>query len=343
MTGPSHGRRAGIATAPGYGPSVHALRGVRAAGLEDGAGVDRRGDGEVGQGGRDRHPRRAARVTTRSGSTTTSTTSPARPTRRCSSAGRPIAAISQRDDDDPPRPDGRLRQLPQPGAARQDHGDGRRHLGRSPRLGHRRRLVRARVPEPTATTSRARPSASAALADTVEIVKRMWTEPDATYRGRYLLDRRSPVRPEAAAAASPADLDRRGRRAADPARRCRARRLLELRRRSGDVDAQARRAAIALRSGRRDASEIAHDVVAGDPPPRHRGGGRRRGDRSLWGGDDRGSWRASNLVGTPEQVCEKLAHLRRLPVSPAWSRGAPTIPTPRRSSCFARDVVPNFR
>ena len=66
----------------------HRVRGVHASGLEDGAGVDRRRRGEVGQGGRDRRCSPRSSATTRSGSTTTSTTCPGRPTRRCSSAGR---------------------------------------------------------------------------------------------------------------------------------------------------------------------------------------------------------------------------------------------------------------
>ena len=57
-----------------------------------------------------------------------------------------MAAISQLTSTHPPRPDGRLQLVPQPGPAGEDHVDGRRDLRRPPRLGHRGRLVRARVP-----------------------------------------------------------------------------------------------------------------------------------------------------------------------------------------------------
>ncbi len=127
-----------------------------------------------------------------------------------------VAAISQLTNTDAPRPDGRLRQLSQPGAARQDHVDRRRHLRRSPRLGHRCRLVRAgvpglrlRLPAPGRAHRRARRHRRDRQADVDGARCHL---PRA-----LLLDRRSAVRPQAGAATAPADLDRRSRRAA---RRC---------------------------------------------------------------------------------------------------------------------------
>ena len=108
------------------------------------ASIDGRG-GEVVEGRRDRPARRAARLRLDLG---------LRPLPQRAPAG-PRGGVRVLDDDHrdqpadephPPRADGRLQQLPQPRAAGEDHLDGRRHLRRAPRLGHRRRLVRERVP-----------------------------------------------------------------------------------------------------------------------------------------------------------------------------------------------------
>ena len=82
------------------------------------------------------------------------------------------------------------------------------------------------------------------LRETVEIVKSMWTEPETTLRRRATSRCHArPVRPEAAAAAAPADLDRWRRRAAHPAGRRPPRRPLELRWQARRVRAQVRAAA----------------------------------------------------------------------------------------------------
>ena len=47
------------------------------------------------------------------------------------------------------------------------------------------------------------------LRECVEIVTRMWTETETTYDGRYYSLAAGQLRPEAGAAAAPADLDRR--------------------------------------------------------------------------------------------------------------------------------------
>ena len=245
------------------------------------------------------------------------------------------------DQHDPTRPDGRLCQLPQPGAARQDHVDGRRHLRRTSRLGHRRRLVRERVPGlrlrlPAAGRAHRPPRRHGRdrQAD-VERARRHVQRP-------LPLGVRGAVRSQTAAAAAPTDLDRRRRRAADPARRRRTRRLLQLRRRPGDVDAQARRAAITLRRGRARRLGDPHDVVAGDPPPR---AARRRsplpGIAACGAATPKRGGRATSSA-RPSRSARSSPPTSR-PASPASWRGAPTIPTRRRSSCFARDVVPNFR
>ena len=53
--------------------------------------------------------------------------------------------------------------------------------------------------------------------------------------------------------------------------------------------------------------------------------------------------RAGNLVGTPEQVAEKIQAYIDLGVHGLRARGAPTTPTPRRCGCFAEKVMPEFR
>ena len=56
-----------------------------------------------------------------------------------------MAAFAASDQPGPARPDVHLHRLPQPGLPGQGRRDGRRHLRRPGRDGHRRRLVRARM------------------------------------------------------------------------------------------------------------------------------------------------------------------------------------------------------
>jgi F420-dependent oxidoreductase-like protein len=65
------------------------------------------------------------------------------------------------------------------------------------------------------------------------------------------------------------------------------------------------------------------------------------GSRSLWG-EAVESWRAGNLVGTPEQVCEKLRAYRELGVSGIipWCSDYPGTET---LELLAREVIPEFR
>jgi len=65
------------------------------------------------------------------------------------------------------------------------------------------------------------------------------------------------------------------------------------------------------------------------------------GSRSLWG-EEAASWREANLVGTPEQVCEKLERYLAL-----GCRGlvpwCPDYPNLETLELFATKVIPNFR
>ena len=93
----------------------------------------------------------SARPTTsasiRSGSWTTSSRSGAsdRSRSRCSKAGRRSGSWPRIDQARPPRPDGRRRPLPEPGAVGQGRDDPRRPVGRPGLARHRGRLERGRV------------------------------------------------------------------------------------------------------------------------------------------------------------------------------------------------------
>ena len=209
---------------------------------------------------------------------------------------------------DPPRPDGGLQLVPGAGAAGQDHVDDRRDLRRPPRLGHRRRLVRARVQGLRLRVPAARRIASACSARCVEIVKSMWTRArDDVTTGKYYETAAGQLRSEAAAAAPPADLDRRRRRAAHAAGRGPPRRLLQLRRPARRVGATSARSCKAhCADGRPRRRRDPQDLVARGVHPLDRGrdAGGRQPQRV--GTSRSTSWRAGNLVGTPEQVCEKI-------------------------------------
>ena len=184
---------------------------------------------------------------------------------------------------------------------------------RPARLGHRRRLVRARVSRPTATTSR-RPQDRIAHAarDRRDREAHVDRARDHATRASYFTVDRAQCDPKPLQAAAPADLDRRRRRAADAAGRRPPRRPLELRRQARRVGAQVRGAARATATAvGRDYDEIRKtwspevfireteaEIVDGRYP------------QSFWG-EPFESWRAGNLVGTPEQVCEKIQTLRR--------------------------------
>jgi F420-dependent oxidoreductase-like protein len=65
------------------------------------------------------------------------------------------------------------------------------------------------------------------------------------------------------------------------------------------------------------------------------------GSRSTWG-EEFDSWRAGNLVGTPEQVAEKIAAYRDLGCTGfyPWCSDYPSVET---MTLFAEKVIPHFR
>ena len=175
------------------------------------------------------------------------------------------------------------------------------------------------------------------LRETVEIVKAMWTEPDVTYEGTHFTLDGAQCDPKPVQQPHPpiwiggggeqltlrvvarhADASNFG---GKPARvgRTRARCC------KGHCDDVGR-----------DYDEIRktwspemfiRETEAGDRRRRHRArSGASRSNRGATG----------NLVGTPEQVAEKIQSLRRPRLHRASSRGAATTPTPRRSACSRR-------
>jgi hypothetical protein len=129
----------------------------------------------------------------------------------------------------------------------------------------------------TASSSRSRRTASACCNESVEIVRSMWTQPETNYDGEVLQALAGQLRPQAAAVAAPADLDRRRWRAAHAAGGGEVRRLLELRWQARRVGAQARDPEGALRGRRPRRGDHRQDLVARGVHPRDRG--RTRGGR----------------------------------------------------------------
>ena len=180
------------------------------------------------------------------------------------------------------------------------------------------------------------------LEEAVQIVTSMWTQPETTFRGAHYEIVRAQCDPKPLQQPLSTGLDRWRRRAGDLAHRGQARRLLQLRWRPRAVGAQARRAAPSLRSRRARPGRDPHDVVAGGLHPLDRGRGRGgRRTRSLWG-EALASWRAGNLVGTPEQVGEKLRAYADLGVGGVipWCSDYPDTETLTR---LADEVMPEFR
>jgi F420-dependent oxidoreductase-like protein len=179
----------------------------------------------------------------------------------------------------------------------------------------------------------------AGLADTVEIVKRMWTEPDATFSGRHhsvsgaqcdpkpLQQPHPPIWIGGAGeqltlrvVAEHADYSNFG---GDPATFTHKRDVL-----------RSHCAAIG-----RDPAEIrmtwSPEILLRESEVEVAALSRARS------GGDTEQWRAGNLIGTADQVCERLAAYVELGVAGvvAWCADYPDTETLQR---FARDVVPNF-
>ena len=325
-----HGANLGVAGEGRYG-EPHDLRSVHAAGLEDGVGRHRRRRRRSGTR-RSRSPPLAEQL----GYDSIWVYDHFHNVPRAGARGDVRVLDDDGGDqpahvDDPPRPDGRLHAYRNPGLLAKITSNIDVISRRPPRLGHRRRLVRARVPRLRLRVPDSRRTASRMLRETVEIVK---LDVDRSrrprYDGPYYQLVRRPVRPEAAAAAAPADLDRRRRRAADACA-------------SSPGTPTTPTSAASPTSGRtsarcckghcdavgRDYDEIRKTWSPRGVHPRDRGRDRRGRHAQPLG-------RAVRLVARRQPRRHARAGVREAPglrrprLRRRSSRGAPTTPTPRR-------------
>jgi F420-dependent oxidoreductase-like protein len=180
------------------------------------------------------------------------------------------------------------------------------------------------------------------LADTVEIVKRMWTEPDATYQGRYYSIDGAQCDPKPVQQPHPPIWIGGG--GEQLTLRVVARHA-DYSNFGGDQATWAHKRDV-LRAHcetiGRDPAEIrmtwSPEILVRDTEAEIAAAANRR---PHWGGDTE-SWRAGNLVGTPEQVGDKLRSYVDLGVEGvvAWCVDYPDTETLER---FAADIAPNFR
>jgi F420-dependent oxidoreductase-like protein len=179
------------------------------------------------------------------------------------------------------------------------------------------------------------------LRETVEVVKLMWSEPDATYEGRFvtvtgaqcdpkpLQDPRPPIwiggggeQLTLRVVARHADRSNFG---GSPEEWVHKRDVL--RAHCADVGRDPDEITMTW-SPEIHIRETEQEIVEG-------------GSRSFWG-EPFDSWRAGNLVGTPEQVCERIAEYRSLGCGGLvpWCSDYPDETTLR---LFATRVIPEFR
>jgi F420-dependent oxidoreductase-like protein len=179
------------------------------------------------------------------------------------------------------------------------------------------------------------------LRETVEIVKSMWSEPETTYRGEYYELTRANCDPKPLQQPHPpiwiggggeqltlrvvakhADRSNFGGKPDDFARKCE---ILK-----GHCAAVGRDYDEIRKTWSPEVfvRETEEELLAG-------------GYRSVWN-EPFGTWRANNLVGTPEQVCEKIEQYRRLGCTGfiPWNADYPDTTT---LELFATKVMTNFR
>jgi F420-dependent oxidoreductase-like protein len=182
----------------------------------------------------------------------------------------------------------------------------------------------------------------AGLADTVEIVKRMWTEPEASYSGRIYsvtgaqCDPKPLQRPHPPIWIGGAGEQLTLRVVAEHADCSNFGGDLQMWKHKRDV-LRSHCAAV-----KRDPAEIrmtwSPEILIRDTPEEVSAAAART--RPLWGADD-DAWRAGNLIGTSDQISEKLASYVEAGVSGVvgWCSDYPDTETLER---LATDVVPNF-
>ena len=181
------------------------------------------------------------------------------------------------------------------------------------------------------------------LRETVEIVKAMWTEPDVDLRRASTSSSRarSATRSRCSSPHPPILIGGGGEQLTlrVVARHADA---LELRRQAPRVGRTRPRCCKGhCKDVGRDYDEIQQDVVARGVHPRDRGRGRRRPARGRSGASRSESWTAGNLVGTPEQVAEKIQTYVDLGCTGfyPWCSDYPDTETMR---LFAEKVIPQL-
>lgn len=179
------------------------------------------------------------------------------------------------------------------------------------------------------------------LRETVEAVTRMWSEPETTYDGRFVTLDRAQCDPKPLQSPRPPVLIGGG------GEQLTLRVVAEHADRSnfgGKPDEWAHKRDVLRRhcaAVGRDPDEI---TMTWSPEVHIRESEQEildDGSRSAWG-EEFGSWRAGNLVGTPEQVCEQLATYRDLGCGGVvpWCSDYPADTTLR---LLAERVVPELR
>ena len=175
------------------------------------------------------------------------------------------------------------------------------------------------------------------LRECVEIVRSMWTAARDDLPGQALRAQRGQLRPEAAAAAPPADLDRRRGRAAHAAGRGPPRRLLATSAASPRSGAHKREVL------KRHCADVGRDddeirktwspevfVRATEAEVEA------AGSRSVWG-EPFGAWRPATWWARPSRSARR-SRPTSTSAARASSRGAPTTRTPRRSTSSPEQV-----
>ncbi len=219
-----------------------------------------------------------------------------------------------------------------PARAGQDHVEHRRDLRWPARLGDRRRLVRERVPRHTGSTSRRPKDRIGMLDETVQIVKSMWTEPETTFAGKYYEVKRANCDPKPLQQPAP------------PIWIGGGGEQLTLRVVAKYADCSNFGGPPETWAHKRDVLRRHCAAVGRDPDEirmtwspevfirRTEAEVDAAGSLAVWG-QPADEWRANNLVGTVEQVTEKMQDLRRPRLPRLRAVVLATTPTPSRSNC----------
>ena len=195
----------------------------------------------------------------------------------------------------------------------------------------------------TATSSRGRRSASACCARRVEIVKSMWTEPETTLRGPLL--QRCTARTATPSRCS-SRIRRSGSVAAASSSPCGSSPATPTARTSAASPTSGRTSASVLKGHCKDVGRDYDEIRKTWSPEvfirETEAEVEAAASRSLWGEPSSRGRRATSSA-RPSRSPRRSSAYRRPRLSRLRARGAPTIPTPRRSTLLAEKVMPQFR